>query len=406
MNSQRRRDHGSGSIHQRSSDQMWVGTLENGFTPNGTRRRIVVYAKTEAAVKRKLRDRKTALDRGETVGNRITVKQWAEKYLALRVRELAPKGYNAAASPINKWVVPTIGHRRLEALTPADLRAVVEAQRDAGLKGTTAAATQRALKTMLNHAVEEGHHVPANVFKVKAPKTAPSDRAALSVEEGLACLAQAATMPDGVRWLITLLYGMRQGECTGLTWDQIDFDAAPFGEIVIEWQLQALPYNVARDPSSGFRLPDDYECRHLTKAFHLVRPKSGSGWRVAPLLPPVRDALLAWREVAPANPWGLVFPTPEGGPCNDKKDREAWWALQDRAGVAHPGGRPFHVHETRNFAATMLLEAGVDEHVVTSLLGHSSIVMSRKYLTVRREPLVEALLKVGERLQLTPGANV
>jgi site-specific recombinase XerD len=70
------------------------------------------------------------------------------------------------------------------------------------------------------------------------------------------------------------------------------------------------------------------------------------------------------------------------------------------AAVTHPAGRPYHVHECRNFAATMLLEAGVDEHIITALLGHSSIVMSRKYMTVRSEPLLDALTRVGERLQL------
>jgi integrase len=190
------------------------------------------------------------------------------------------------------------------------------------------------------------------------------------------------------------------GECLGLTWAAVDLEAGTFGEIVIEWQLQPLPYKVKRDRSSGFRVPDGYEARHLIDSYHLVRPKSRSGYRVAPLLLPVREALLAWREVAPANPYGLVWPEPNGRPRNDKHDRAAWSDLQAAAAVAHPSGRPYHVHECRNFAATMLLEAGVDEHVITTLLGHSSIVMSRKYMTVRREPLLDALTKVGARLQL------
>jgi site-specific recombinase XerD len=48
----------------------------------------------------------------------------------------------------------------------------------------------------------------------------------------------------------------------------------------------------------------------------------------------------------------------------------------------------------------MLFEAGVPEHVITDLLGHSSIVTSLRYRTVRREPLLEAMERVGKRLQL------
>lgn len=394
-----RREYGTGSITQRK-DGLWIGTLSNGFTATGGRRRIAVSGKTKAIVKRKLELAKAARDRGETTASRATVKSWADEYLTIRVRDLSPNGYNAAASPIHKWVIPTIGHKRLDTLTPGDLRAVAAAQRRADLTTATQAATHRALLTMLRAAIIEGHHVPSRVLLVKAPKADKSDRLGMSVLEGLDCIQVAADLPHGVRWLVTLVYGMRMGECLGLTWDAIDFNAGEFGEIVIEWQLQALPYNKPRDRSSGFRVPDGYEARHLIDSFHLVRPKSSAGYRVAPLLPAIRDGLLAWRAVAPENPWGLVWPNAKGRPANDKHDRAEWWGLQNVAEVGHPEGRPYHVHECRNFAATMLLEAGVDEHIVKSLLGHSSIIMSRKYMQVRREPLLAALTKVGERLQL------
>ena len=80
----KRRDHGSGSIYQRSSDGRWIGTIEAGWTARGTRNRVTVSAKTEAECKRRLRDKKLAIDRGE-VGNteRTTVKAWAETYLEI-----------------------------------------------------------------------------------------------------------------------------------------------------------------------------------------------------------------------------------------------------------------------------------------------------------------------------------
>jgi integrase len=393
-----KREYGSGSIYERK-DGRWVGVVGDsgkaGFTESGARRRVTVTAKTEAEVKRKLRDAQADLRRSLERGQRMTVKAWADEYLKIRIRELSPKGYNAAANPIRKWVVPTIGHRRLEDLTPHDVRAVADVQRRANRQPSD---THRALMTMLRTAVGEGHHVPASVLAVKSPTSDKSDRAAMTVEQGLACLKVAADLPHGSRWLFAMLYGARLGEGLGLTWDAVDLDA---GEVRIEWQLQALPYNVGRDRSSGFRVPDGYESQHLVDAFHLVRPKSKSGYRVAPLLPTVRDALLAWRDLAPENPWGLVWPNLKGRPANDKGDRLEWHALQGSARVMHPAGRPFHIHECRNFAATMLLEAKVPEHVVTDLLGHSTVATSLRYRTVRREPLMEAMQRVGERLQLT-----
>lgn len=396
MSKDKRREYRSGSIYQRK-DGRWVGVVEAGFTETGARKRITVTGKSEAIVKRRLRDEQAAMRARRASSERLTLKTWADEYLRIRVREMSPKGYNAAANPIKKWIIPTIGHKRLEDLTPRDVRAVADAQRAADRQP---ADTHRVLLTMLRRAVGEGHHVPASVIAVKAPRVAKSDREAMTVDQGVACLKVAAGLPHGSRWLFTLLYGQRLGECLGLTWDAIDLDAGGFGEARIEWQLQALPYNVSRDRSSGFRVPDGHESKHLVDAFHLVRPKSKKGYRVAPLLSAVRDGLLAWREVAPENPWGLVWPNLKGRPANDKHDRLEWWAVQETASVGHPAGRPFHVHECRNFAATMLLDANVPEHVVTDLLGHSTVATSLRYRTVRREPLLEAMTKVGERLEL------
>jgi integrase len=405
-----RTDYGSGSLYQRKSDWRWVGAIDDGWTATGARRRAVVTTKGcvggckarcphVAEIKRRLKLKARDIARGEQTASRVTVKAWATTYLAMRVRDLSPKGYNATANPIKNWIVPTIGHRRLDQLTPADVRAVHDACRRADRQS---ADVHRVLRTMLNAAVAEGHTVSPRVLAVKAPKPEKSDRTAMTLDEGIACLEVAADHPRGVRWAFTLLSGARLGECLGLTWDAVDLDA---GEAIIEWQLQALPYNVHRDRSSGFRVPDGHEARHLVDAYHLVRPKSRKGYRVAPLLPFMAEWLRQWQQVAPANPWGLVWPGANGRPANDKHDRAEWWALQDSAGVSHPSGRPYHVHECRNFAATMLLEADVSEHVVTDLLGHTAVATSLRYRTARREPLREAMERAFAPLALNPPAT-
>lgn len=393
MTAQHRRDYGTGSIYE-TAEGRFRGTIEAGWNANGTRRRVTASGKTEAIVKRRLRDKARALDEGQEVAGRVTVKAWADEYLAMRVTELSPKGYNAAASPIRKWVIPVIGHRRLDQLTPADIRAVDAAQRANGRQPND---TRRALGTMLRAARVEGHTVPERVLHVKAPPVARSDRLGMTVEEGLCCLEVASRLPHGTRWLVTLLYGMRQGECLGLTWDAVDFDAE---EIRVEWQLQAFPWLDRTDKRRGFRVPDNIEARHLIDAWHLKRPKTQQGYRIAPMLPQVRDGLLRWREVAPDNAWGLVWPTLTGRPANNKHDLAEWWAVQGTAEVGHPSGRHYHVHECRNFAATMLGELGVDPFVIRTLLGHADVKTSEGYRNVPRGPLRDAMQRVGERLAL------
>lgn len=382
MTARKRRDHGSGSVYQRSSDGLWVGTIEAGWTATGARRRLTVSDKTEAGAKRKLRDKRAALERGEIgASERTTVKAWSQTWLAMKEQTLRPKAYAAAASPVRRWIVPTIGHRRLTQLTPADVRAVATAQRDAGRKGATAAATHRTLMNMLRAAIREGHVVPQRVLLTEPPSVSKSDRQPLTIAQTLTCLAVAAELPHGTRWVFALLHGMRQAECLGLTWDSLVLD----GDdpcLVVSWQLQALPYvgDGRKDKAAGFRVPRDYEAVHLVDAWHLVRPKSREGLRVIPLVPAVRDALVAWRDVAPPNPWGLVWPGVDGHPADPDDDREEWQAIQCTAEVGHPGGRWYHVHECRNVTASSLRKAAVDDQTITALLGHASISTSRGYM--------------------------
>lgn len=421
-----RREHGTGSVYQRCEARYgcppvengerpkhkctarWYGVISVGWTADLKRDRVAVSAKSKREVQRKIQDAKRRSDAGELgSSDRMTVKQWVDKYLELRKlppKPLSPKGWNAAASPLRKWVIPTIGHKRISALKPADVRAVAQAQYDAGLKTSTADATHRALMTALNRAIKEGISVPLQVMKADRPGASESDRMDVPLDHALACLAVAEGLPHGIRWALTLLYGTRQGETLGLVEHDpltgepcIDFDA---GVIRLAWQLQTLKYKVKGKPQHGFEVPRDHVSVHLHGAYHLVRPKSKAGTRVLPMLPPVEEALKAWLRVRPTNTHGLVFPTVDGLPANDKSDREEWWAIQGTAGVGHPGGRWWHVHECRNLAATQLDEIGASDNVITSMLGHASILTSRGYMTAHLDAKRDAVGLVAERLGL------
>ncbi len=404
VSKQQRREYGTGSIYELPNGK-WRGATDAGFTATGGRKRVTVTGRTEAEAKRLLRDKVAQVRAGEVVMSpTTTVKAWADTWLPLKQTRLSPKGYSALRGPIAKWVIPTIGQRRLTALTPADVRAVEKVQREAGLKGTTCAATQRGLFNLLRAAIAEGHNVPTRVLMTPMPVTSGSDRKPLSVPEALAVLAVASELPHGTRWAVALLTGMRQAECLGLTWDAVDFDNE---RVVVEWQLQRIPYLDKRDRSKGFRIPHEYECRHVYKAWHLVRPKSKAGFREYPLLPAVEgvgpvvaEALRGWRMVAPPNPLNLVWPNVHGRPADSKQDLEEWHALQGGAGIGHPAGRYFHVHECRNVTATQLRGAGVDGKTITSLLGHTTLSTSEGYMEVDAAEKRRALEHVARMLEL------
>lgn len=380
----------------------WYGIIEAPGSGTARRPRISVSAKTERECTKKLARRKAEIDRGE-VAQDLTVKQWVPLYIELRKKPpkpLRPNALAAAESPLNKWVVPNIGHRRLSALTPADLRKVAEAQYGAGRKTSTADATQRAFITSLNRAVQEGHSVPQRVLKAPRPGMGTSDRLDIPLSHVAAMGDVIKILPHWIRWAFALHYGARQGEILGLVEDCIDFDRQ---EIRLEWQLDTLPYIDRKRPELGFDIPRDLEVRHLVGGYHLTPPKSKAGFRVLPFPEGHEDAfefaLREWLAIRPQNPWGLVFPTSKGTPSNDKNDRTEWWAIQCTAEVGHPAGRYWHIHECRNLVSTQLDEDGRSDSVITGLLGHTSIETSRGYSKAKHDqPKREAMGAIAARL--------
>lgn len=397
-----RRPHGTGSVYYDAERDRWVGSIELGWTSRGTRRRKRVIAATEKGARAKLLAALRSADETEAavVGGKPTVRTWAEQWLEITKAKLRPSTWATNRSCVNLWVIPTIGHKRLDTLTPADVRAVSRAILAAGRAQSTAVRAQAVLERMLREAIMEGHSVPQRVLMVDGPTAGETDRDAIPLPDALAILAAASTRPDASRWVAALLQGMRPAECLGLTWKSVDLDN---GVIDVSWQLKALPYNVKRDRSSGFRVPDGFTARQLDGALHLVRPKTKSGHRVIPLVPWMTAALTAWKEVAPPSKHGLVWPRADGRPQTDTADREAWVELVDAAQVAmveDTQGRRYALYEARHTTATLLREAGVDDQTITALIGHASILSTKAYLHTSVTRTRAALTGLADKLGL------
>ncbi len=416
----RRRQHGTGTVYQRK-DGRWIGRYRNGFTASGSVAYKSVSAPTEkacrAALNKALLDRNREDDGG--IDPKMTVKRWIDIWLPIRKTKVRPKTYSDDQSSARRWIIPAVGARRLADLTPADFRKLT-ATIHKGKPGktppgqSTVRRAHEVLITALKAAALEGYDVPSRLFLIKPPAKDASDRTAIPVDEALEILRAAETMPDRSRWVAALLNGIRQGECLGLTWDRVDLDA---GVIDVSWQQQELVYEhgCSDDPerptcgkkrgaschSRHFRVPDGFESRQMQGRWHWTRPKTKSGTRLLPLVPWMVAALKDWRNVAPASPLGLVWPAPDGRVNESGDDLAAFHALQEAAGVSHPSGRFYHLHEARHATATLLLALGVDTPVIIALMGHSSILSTRAYQHTDLAMMRTALDGVAERLQLS-----
>lgn len=297
--------------------------------------------------------------------------------------------------------MPTIGHLRLDALVPADIRKVTHAQEDAGLALTTMQRTHAVLGKLLTDAVAEGYLVPQRARETDSPGAGHSPRQPLSAAAAKKVLAVASARPDASRWVAALVEGLRPAEALGLTWEMVDLEAET---MTLAWQLKALPYVEFRQPESGFRVPRGFESRQIYGAYHLVRPKTRSGSRVVPLVPWLAESLTSWVDQAPVSPFGLVWPREDGKPRSAEQDRRQWNEIADEAGVtvtlADGSSRRPLLYEARHTAATLLLASGADETTIKAVLGHSSVLSTQAYLHTDKTRTRAALAASAETVGL------
>lgn len=397
-----RRPHGTGSVYYDATRGRYVGSYEAGWTARGTRRRRKVTGRTETEVRRKLREAMRAVETDEAAaGARPTVRTWANRWLDITRATHRPTTWGANRSAVQRWIIPTIGHRRLDQLTPGDIRSVATALLAAGGAPASARRVHAVLIKILRDALVEGHAVPPRVLELKAPAPGENDRDAIPHDHVRALLDAAKATPDYSRWLAAFAHGLRPAEALGLTWDALDLDA---GTADISWQLKALPYNVPRDRSSGFRVPVGYEARQVRGAWHRVRPKTAKGQRVIPLVPALVEALRERRAELAPRPSDLVWPGDDGPVRTDAADRAAWYALQERAGVRHASGRPYLLYECRHTTASLLRASGYDDQTITAIMGHASILSTKAYIHVDRTRMREAAESLATRMGLPRAA--
>lgn len=413
-----RRQRGEGSVYQRT-DGRWVGNLNLGWR-DGKRRRKVIYGRTQAEVIRKLGLAKRDLaTHGDLPTAGTTVEQWMTYWLDdIAPRTGKPSKVRGYREKSRNYIVPAIGRRRLDKLTPQHVRELHDyVMVTKGLSSTTANQAHRVLSVALNDAVRDGKALRNVASIARPPQPAANSRDAFSLAEARTIGHQIEGARLESRWLAALLLGARQGECLGTRWESVDLDA---GVLDLAWQLQRIPYRhrcgrQGRDkkwpcghrfashcPRRELDVRTDFEYVRLEGNLCLIRPKTERSTRLVPIPGPLlvalrrrRDAYLIERQADSYVDHDLVWARENGRPIDGWDDGDQWKRILIAAGVP-----PRDLHSARHTAATLLQAMGVPENVRMMILGHSSAATQRIYahrdLTLQRQ----ALEQLGERLVL------
>lgn len=321
--------------------------LDLGYV-DGKRRRRAIYGRTRKEAAIRLQEAIAAKNSGSLVVGQVTVETWMRHWLDVVCveRGLKVNTMKSHRSKVDRYILPAVGHRRLDRLEPEHIRAMFADMRKRGLSEATLRQTHAILQRALRVAMREGKVIRNVAELVDPPATTKNRRTGLPV-------AQARQVLKGadLRWYVALYLGLRQGEALGLSWPDVDLER---GVLHVERTL-------VRVPGEGLRFDT---------------PKSRASRRVVPLPTVVLSRFkVAWAEhlAAGGDPNGLVFHR-DGLPIDHRADWQAWRDRLEEAGV-----QPIALHAARNTAASLLEGAGVPARVVAQILGQSTVEVTYGY---------------------------
>lgn len=381
------RSKGDGGLYK-DANGYWTAAVELPPELNGDRRRKVIRRKNRKAALDQLNElKKTIAIYGDIPTTGYTIASWCDYWLkAVIVKDVTPGTLRNHEKNIRNYITPIMGSKKLSRLTPRhvrefharmialpldkELRARPEREwlgEYKGLGGGTIKSAHSSLVRILDDAVNEGQALTNAAKLAGPPKGGESAKASegLTLEQVKKLLAYIATHPMGAMWATYLLTGLRRGEVVGIEHDRMDFEK---NEIDASWQLQTFKKEHVE------KARDDYEIRHLRGSLYLTRPKSSAGWRIIPLVEPLRSVL---HLHAQGKASGLVFTRGNGNPLPPDAIGREWHKLLEGAKVDTNAT----LHGTRHTLVDLLYDAGVSEQSIQQIVGHSKIAMTRDYKT-------------------------
>jgi len=407
------RGKGEGAIFK-DGRGLWTATVELPQL-DGTRRRKTIRSKDKATVIRKLTAMKAQLaEHGDLPTAGETTEKWLRAWFeSIALKKIRPKTAATYRTLLEQHIIPAIGRVRLDQLTPAHVRRMTSSITDKGLSSTTANQAHRILAVALKYAEREGRINRNVALLTDAPRRSPTELKVLTAEQGIEVLHTVAGDRLGSRVAAALLSAARQGEILGLEIDRVT------DSLDLSWQLQRITWEHgcptpcgakrgAECPERKITAPQDWEHRYLEGGLWLSRPKSEAGTRIIPLVDPLRSLIeLRIAEAArEPNPHGLVWTAEPkaqrnghggailtGAPTDPRDDNAYWHAVLKRAEVTD-----VRLHDARHTAVDMLYAAGVPEHIIIQIVGHSTVMQSRAYKSRSRQhqpQLVDAMKRLA-----------
>ena len=301
----------------------------------------------------------------------VTVAEYMTKWLAgLPAQGRKPSTVDGYRRNVD-YVLPDLGAKRLDALTPHDLdelygRLLAHGKRrkpHGGLSYRSVRYVHTVMHKALSDAVKKGTLV-RNVAEVASPPSAksakPPEMSWWTPAELRTFLGLTADEAYGPLFRLAAMTGMRRGEVCGLRWGDLDFDKAR-----IEVRHQLLVVRSPGAPDGGLLHSETTKTDHGRRAIDL------DGGTVAVLKAQKRRQTESRLLVGAgwSNGRDLVFTQPDGSCVDPESVAKVFMRRVARSGLPR-----IRFHDLRHTHCAHLIESGVVPLLeISKRLGHSSV---------------------------------
>ena len=347
---------GAGTIQRRANGK-WEARIVVGKDPGtGKPIRRSIYADTQGEARKQMTAILREVDRGTYLPpNKITVSEWMQEWLATFCSgKVKPLTYQSYQGIIKNHMTPAIGAVELQAVKGTHVQRLYNSMTKAGLSGKTVKNVSAVLHKAFSVALKQGIIQINPCDAAELPKSERHEITPLKDKEIPMFLAAIDDSPMRNAYALCLFAGLREGECLGLSWKQVDFQR---GRITVSQQLQKEKikggkYYIAPSTKSG--KPRTIEPPPI--AFEYLRAEKKRQ---------VENRLKAgplW-----SNPDDLVFTDELGGNYAIVSFYKNFKRIA--ASIGRPDARP---HDLRHTAATVAIASGADIKSVQDMLGHAT----------------------------------
>jgi integrase len=383
----KRRANGEGTITKRKDGRYQAAAYV--YRPDGTRTRQFVYGKTREEVADKLTELQEKTRQGiPAASSTMAFGDYLTYWLgAIAPERLKPSTLNSYEGLTRLYIRPALGNKKLNRLTPADVRRFLSEFKNSCLcclrgadkerpedkrsccavgrccRRRPSARTVQYIHAVLRSALQQAMReelIARNVARiVETPTVTPKEVRPLNPAEARLLLKTARYHRLYALWLLLVSTGLRRGEALALTWSDIDFSN---GQLRVRRNVQRirreLIFGSPKTMRSVRTVPLPKHClqalaKHQEQQ-ERERKVAGKKW-----------------QPTPGQPDELIFTTVTGR-VTDPRSLNRMLTILCRDAHVHR----VRVHDLRHTCASLLLAQGVDARTIMEMLGHSTITMT------------------------------